>query len=393
MTLLFPFSPDWKSSYKITREFKTDIITSRSGKEQRRAVRNRPRKKVEFGVLEFAARARLFATAMRQQIGSSIYMADYSRSVTATEALVPGATTMGVSATPPWLTGAVVLASGAQMEVRQVELAVAGVITFSDTSANDWGEGTIIYPALLGRLAMDTQGTRPTDDAVQISVAFDVLPGSEPEIDPGAAPLTFNGREVFLAKPDWGTTVSVSFRHAFETVDYGQGLIDFYEPVAYAARAHQATYLEMDATSMSAIEDIFYRAKGQRGEFYMPTWSNDLIPNSLTSAGGYSFTVAGLDVANAYAVDTVYKALAIFYADGSQQFIRVQQVYASGENTIVQCTGSVFAQDINIGNVKMICWLPVCRFASDGMTTEWITNTVAQSQLNVVTLEDLTPET
>jgi hypothetical protein len=124
----------------------------------------------------------------------------------------------------------------------------------------------------------------------------------------------------------------------------------------------------------------------------MPTWSNDLPPMTLSAAGGSSISVAGLDVYNAYAGDTVFKALMIVFNDGSQQFLQIDHVYSSGLNSIVQCAGGVFAHDVSVSTVQMISWMPVCRFASDAITSEWITNTVAQSQLNVVTLEDLTPE-
>lgn len=391
MTLLFPFQPDWSSSYKVVRTYKTDIITSRSGKEQRRACRNRPRRSLEFTVTELNEQTNLLARTMNRQQGADIYMADYSRQAVTTSNLAAGDATVDFASVPSWMAGPVVLVNGPAMEVRQPGTQSSGAVTFADTTANAWAAGTFVYPALLGRLAAELQGTRITDQKVQVTVDFDVRPASEPEIDPPAAPVTFNDREVFLIRPDWGQAFGLNFQHPFETVDYGEGRVAYINPIAFASLAQQTTWLELTPADMTLVEDVFTRAKGQRGEFYMPTWVNDLPPLTVAHSGTNTFTVAGNDVANDYSGDTVFKALCVVYLDGTFQFAKISGISASGGNSVVECATN-FTRDIDPATVSMVCWMPVWRFASDGMTTEWISNFVAQSQLNVVSLEDLTPE-
>lgn len=391
MTLLFPFLPDWSGSYKVTRSFKTDIITSRSGKEQRRACRNRARRTLEFTITEMASRVNLVATTMRRTQAAQIYMADSSRSAATVTALAAGAQTVTLSSAPAWLAGPIVLVSGTQMEVRQPGSVSGAVVTFGDTTANAWPAGADVYPALLGYLRPTIDGKRPSDGVFTGQVAFDVTPVSEPEINPPAAPTIFNQREVLLTSPDWGQDVGASFEHPFNMVDFGQGTVAYTVPIAFASRMHKLTLLQMSAAAMAIVEDVFTRAKGQRGEFYMPTWVNELPPAAVAASGATSFQTAGTDVAAAYAGDTVFKALCVAYSDGTFQFAQVASITVSGANSVLNLAAPLTAA-IDPATVRMVCWMPACRFASDAMTTEWLTTAVAQSQLNVVTLEDLTPE-
>jgi hypothetical protein len=392
MTLLFPFQPDWSGSYKVTRTFKTDIITSRAGKEQRRAVRNRPRKSLEFTVTEFAARANLFARTLNKQISSTpIYMADYSRQQLTTSSLATGASVVTVDVQQPWMVGPVVLVNGSAMEVRQPGGVSGTTLTFGDTTANAWPVGTSVYPALLGVLGTEIKGSRPADQTITATVTFDVTPTSEPEINPAAASTLFNGREVFLAKPDWGQTLNLNFGHPFETIDFGQGAVTYNQPIGFSHLTQQATWLQMTAAANGLIEDTFIRAKGQRGEFYMPTWVNDLPLLALAASGQPVFSVAGTDVATAYAGDTVFDAVCAVFNDGTFEFGKVSSIAAVGGNSRITLSANL-ATALDPTTVAMICWMPVWRFASDALTCEWITNQVVQCQLSVVSLEDLPPE-
>ena len=80
MTLpLFPGRVNWSSSLKVTREYRTTVQISRSGKEQRRGLRLRPRKTLEFDFLTMPAYTRQMMGWLKANIGQDILVADESR--------------------------------------------------------------------------------------------------------------------------------------------------------------------------------------------------------------------------------------------------------------------------------------------------------------------------
>ena len=48
--------------------------------------------------------------------------------------------------------------------------------------------------------------------------------------------------------------------------------------------------------------------------------------------------------------------------------------------------------DVEVGREIGLYWLNVCRFATDTMTVEWITDEVAQTVFQITTLEALPAE-
>src|ERR1700709_1762630 len=104
---------------------------------------------------------------------------------------------------------------------------------------------------------------------------------------------------------------------------------------------------------------------------------------------GTAFLVTGTDLACNFGNDTVYKAICVFYSDGSTQFAMTNGLSTLNGNTLVSLTSPV-TRAID-GTAIRISWMPVHRFASDSLISEWVTDQVAQTQLSVVSLEDLIP--
>ena len=50
---------------------------------------------------------------------------------------------------------------------------------------------------------------------------------------------------------------------------------------------------------------------------------------------------------------------------------------------------SLVPQAINKNTVKLMCWLPAWRLAIDTLSLEWLTRSVAQTQITMRTIEDL----
>jgi len=381
---LWPFEPTWSGSVDITYAYKTDVTASRSGKEQRRAQRITPRKTLDFSILLEGDEYRAMNRLLTKWSGNSIIMADPTRFVTVLENRSDGS--VEVDSIPDWLAvGRTVIIDGAQRVISAVD-----PVAFTGDTIT-YPVGTAIRPSIEGLMKIPQAVTTPTSAVAQAKISFNVTPASEPITDFEWPIDLHNGREVFTLRPNWGQTVSNDWFRQIEQVDFGRGVIQTFRPVAFATRTQKATYLSCSATMADDIRRMFDRAKGKRGEFYMPTFEQDLTPLNNISVGTDTITVAGTATYDDYADDTVNRAVCIRTVDGRRIYRSIRSMYVSGGNTGIQFS-QAFLSDISTDEIIDIAWMPVRRFASDELTIEWVTDSIAQTSPAIMTLEDLTPE-
>ena len=390
-----PVVPNWRRAYEVEYQFKTEIFTSRSGKEQRRALRSTPRKKLSFEATPVLGRFRAFNELMASWHNNTIILPEVPRQASLGLAMDAGeAIAQLTEAAPDWVVpdATVVLNYKGQYETRRVQSVAGSQIVFTGVSAIDWPVGTKVHPGLTGRLAATIRSRRETNAVAVVQVEMEVAPASEPVVPPPAAPATFNGRELFTIKPNWAELPDVTYESDREEIDYERGRTAIFTPVQFTTRRVRQTFTGRAYEDMNLIREHFERMKGQRGEFYMPTWESDIVPGPLVPAGSNTIRIYGTQFADQYQDSTVFKAVMVQFRDGTIQNNVVEDIYsvddADGQDSVIQ-VATAWLQDISPENVKLASWLLVRRHATDTLTIEWLTNTVGQCQLTVQTLEDL----
>jgi hypothetical protein len=398
MATIWPYLPNIRREpYVLTREYRTDIITSRNGKEQRRALRQTPRKRVEYltGVAGDCLREfdRSMVSAQRQLLA----IPDRVRFVILPDGLEGDATTVTLSPVPAWIADGVelLLVSGSRVAARTVEsVDSGGTVTFTESEAASWPAGTRLYPSLHGYL--DSSIKAPVISprgVVDIAVAFEVDVGSELAEDAGAAPVTFADREVFLKRPNrWAPIDLERLQEGAADVDYGFGRIRRFFPIAFATRVWGAEYTGCDFDHAELIRQFFDRMKGRQGEFYMPTWQADFKPVAGVTAAGTTLTVEG--ALSSFTGDTVFKAIALRKkSDGSWLLRTVNSIAPSGGSNSVLTVSAAWGETIALAGIDMVSWLPVWRFATDILAMSWPREDVAEMTLSFQMLENLPAET
>jgi len=405
MPTLFPFSHNWSSPYTTTYEFSTDILTSRNGTEQRRARRETARKGFQTSLLVDGPRLTLFDRVMFTSQNQELYFAEEPRGFTTYGLAASGVTTTFVTeADHPaaWVVeGAVVgLIDDIRVGLRTIDSVVVetvGDVTtyhvdFLESEITSWPIGTRVCPLRAGYLNDDTAVTFRTSTVATASLDFDVTPASEDNDAPETDWLnTWGGREVFRWKGNWGTPPSANYRAPRETVDYGQGVTATFRPIVFATRVLQASYLSDTLAQGEELRTFFCRMKGQRGEFYMPTWQPDMTPLSDLDSWDTSVTVAGTDIVAYFSDDPIRRAFAFVYKTGDMVFRKIVEITEDGGNSVIEFEPPT-PWPIAAADLRCLSWLSVYRFASDTMTIEFLTESVSRTQLSVSSLPDLAPE-
>jgi hypothetical protein len=223
---------------------------------------------------------------------------------------------------------------------------------------------------------------------------------------------TFNGRPVLLASPNWAQQPSVSFSSGIEEVDYDRGIVKAFLPIEFYTKITQFNYADRSRDDIGVLLTLFNQMRGRQGEFYSPSWTTDMLPSGGIANGSEYLTVVGSAVGETYALSTVETALAIKLFDGTWLFRKIINIIAtddpgpgafsldfdesfdtgsSGLFSRIEFDTAVGA-DIPQSQIVMICWLNVCRFASDSLTIRWLTDDVGQAVVQIMALESLTPE-
>ncbi len=394
MATVWPYLPNIRlEPYVVAREFRTEIITSRSGKEQRRALRQTPRKRVEYltGVAGNCLREfdRSMASAQRELLA----IPDRVRFVRLA-GLAGEATPVVVDPVPSWIStgAALLLVDGSRVAERTVAGIAGTTVTFAESETASWPAGTRLHPALHGYLEPSIKAPLISPRGVaEVSVAFEVDPGSEPAEAAGSPPLTFQSREVFLRRPNrWRRIETTIAQEGAADVDYGFGRVRRFFPFNFATRMWEADYTGCDFERSDAIRQIFDRMKGRRGEFYMPTWRPDFMPVSGITAAGSTLIVAG--ALSSFLNHPVFRAIALRKADGGWLLRRVTDIDPSGGANSQITVDSPWGETVALSDIAMVSWLPVWRFGSDILTMSWPREDVAETRLSLQMLENLTAE-
>lgn len=387
---IFDLPPNWSAGYRVARDYKTEIITSAGGKEQRRALRRTPRKTVESTVLMSGSDMRRFDSFLASWQGFRFYMPEVTRSVATASALAPDDTRIQLASIPPWLQlGTVVLLVGeGGMEARIVDRIDGVTVDFlaPGAGANSWPVGTRVHPALYGQLGDEVSTRRLNDRVMEASIVFNVVPGSQPALwVPTVAPRTFDGVELFDTKPNWTGPVSATISKQVDTIDYGQGRIQTFLPAPFTQRLTKLRYTNTSVVEADLIDGFFTRMLGQQGVFWAPTWLADMEVDSATVPGDVLY-VEGDDITEYLANDSVYRNLCLIDDAGAVTPYKIMATsVASGNRTAITVSPPLTEQVL--AHVDKVSWLVLSRLASDGMTEAWTTDTLANIDLNIRSLQ------
>lgn len=394
MTELWPLVPNWASGVKETYEFRTEIITSRSGKEQRRALRTTPRRSVGYDSIVTDDALRRMEGQLARGQESLMLGADFVRGVKTTSALPVTGNTVQVRSVPAWLTvGAKVALSYRRTSRLFTVQNIAGTtLTFIEPADVGFGAGGRISRVVAGYVEPSLKTTRVTGTVATVSTSFEPDPATE-AVDEGSLDpsVWFDGREIFMARPNWTRSPTVTFAHDIESVDYGRGRVRRFSPVPFGTTTRQATYLGRTIAQMDAIRQFFARQKGRRGEFYLPTWADDMALAATVPGMSDQMRIVGRQVFDDYASDTARRSVLLVNKDGSAIAFKFDAISLVGGDSVLHLT-SPFPFDILLSDVKQVCWLQLSRFASDTLAVEWVSDGVAQCVLSITSLEYAEPE-
>lgn len=383
--------PNWSNAVTVEFQFKTNVFTARDGTEQRESTRQTARVALTYSTI-------LDRDVMRRHMGDlaeaqhlPFAVPSEWRRLTLTVATTGGETVISLDATPFWVAAgvALVVTDGSTAEMVTIASVGVGTVTLVSPVVTAFGAGADVFHAYSARVPDTADFRAVTDRTRTATVRLDVDPVSDPQPLMPATPVTFEGREVLLVKPNWRDEPQLTFSQDRETVDSGVGLIEVGTPRVDHTLTLQLGFTRITTDAAEALIATFLRMKGRRGSFWMPTWQQDIVPRVTAAAASSALEVEGSDFHAAYSASQVYNVLMVRWPDDSYQVNRIASVDLDiSLNTVLTMTDPWTA---DVGASAQVMWCPLWRFASDVLEVEWLTTRVAEMTWAVQTLSNEAP--
>ncbi len=383
---LWPLSHNWQDDWGELHEFKTEIIVSRDEEEQRRALRAFPRVTYRFksSLLDDRGQAALARLAARQ---AQTWLVPHARlSTTITNAIPNGTVAFTWDTDEAWgIVGkdVVFVRPDGTSEWGEIATYSAGVGTLVDTALVTIPAGSRVHHGIRGRFDKTSQMNFFTTSIADTKGDFLADPGNTFRIDAGSDLETYHTRPVWTLAPNWATKPRIDFLEPHETIDFGYGRRDFFNPVDYVRRTIRATYLVRDQATQDALYGFFIRRLGQQRSFYMPSWVKEFLPTAVTTA---DLTVAGTETDVLFSTDPSHKHVVIFKTDGTKVYAEVDSIATVSGESVLTFLNAIPA--MTLSDIRYVTWLLPCRLASDRLEFKWVTREAAPVTIPVRTLRD-----
>jgi hypothetical protein len=193
------------------------------------------------------------------------------------------------------------------------------------------------------------------------------------------------GCEVFGFAWNWAESVTSDYQWDVEKVDFQRGVVTTYTPIDFGSVTQRATVVRQH-DRIDMVLRFFERAKGRRGQFWMPSGTSDMDFLNDATAGATTLTVEGDELFLAFSGDEqVYKGIAIYTKGPRRIFRKVNSVTLSGGNSVLNLNAPL-TFDLPRASIAKVSWMRPARFASDDQTIEYLTNSVAQMQVTTTTV-------
>lgn len=388
---LWGFPVQWSDGFEEELAFRTEIITSRDGTEQRIGQRIKPRSTYDFRSVLRAGpfRQALHRAAFRQ--GGLYFVAHPRKPAALSQAAARDDNTLRVASVPDWLTAGsyVVLDDGKGLTELAVVISRSGTtLGLASGLIHSFRAGAAVRMAVEGRFDGATEITQHTTRAATVETKFSGDPVKTLHPTFGAAPEAIEGTEYFDMAPNWRNEMTVTFEQLKETLDLERGAVDDLFPISATARSMAMTFLCGTEDRIDRVLGLFYRSAGRRRRFLMPLWADEMRPVGVTFDAQQVFTFSGSELHEVYADAPFYRRLLVREIGYPDRIFNVTGIRLDALGNTIFDLDEPVDHNIHPDNITSMVWVGMHRFASDRLTISWRSDGVAEINVSVTSLEE-----
>jgi hypothetical protein len=382
-SVLFGLRPNWDQGFKERLEWKTDVLFSRAGVEQRMALRQIPRRWFEFTINAYENEYGIFDSLVAGWQSRIYSVPVWSDRQFLTAVLAAGSTVVPCKTQYyDFIVGnTVIIGTDARhLEAAQVQSIASDGVTLTQGTQNTWSPGAFVVPAHQARLQLSTQGTKPTAQLAMYPLQFQLQDQSNVvAVDDSTM---FQGIPVCLFVPDRSPDLPVTYERKAVMLDYDIGIQEVDDAPArpFITRTHE--FLWGSRAEIWAFRAWLHAKQGQLNSFWMPVYERSFeVQQDITSASA-NISVLSQEFSVLESGLAGRGAIAILTVDGVWHFQTVTSIQATTNPEVEAMNlGGSFGTLISVASIRIACWLEKLRLGADSAELYWETDNIVRSSL------------
>lgn len=375
--VVWPFPPNWVDPVEETLEFFTDIFTAYNGDEQRRALRSKPRRNIEYISLLKSRDAAISNNLLWGWQNRNFALPLWFDKTRLTVGAASGSLTLNADTIDRgFFNGGLILlyASSTDYEAIQIISFTTNSIQLSKGLERSWPANTLVFPINIAKLPRNVSSNRLTSGVLRLATSFQCDPvQTDPHLPVAAAPITHNGYEVILKRPNFAQPVDVSHDFEYDTVDFLIGNISSIPSHDHAKTVRRFQWTCRSHAEIREVRSLLGRLKGRAKAAYMPTWFEDFELYESEAIGAMGVRVLSNEFHKMVGNDPALNTLLIRLTDGTNIIRTIDSTGIDGEITTLGITAAL-TSNINKQNVRVMSLVHLCRLSADRTTIKWLTD-------------------
>ncbi len=387
--VLFTLAPSTDKPYVEKLTWRTDIITSYDGSEQRVSLSDNPDTEINMTLLTHRKSAHLVESLLWGWQSKAYGLPMWHRATPLTQSASAGNTEIFLD--PSFsnfsVDGIIILWRGQDLyEAQEIEEIRSSSIVLRRPLQNGWPVGVSAMPLRAARLPADVQVQWLTPDIASYQLNF-IL--NEPEIEPAAdLGIYYRGLYVMNHMHNWTSPVqekSSLVLDAFET-ETGNRFVVQRRKTPATVKNH-SLFLN-SKSKIRAVRRWLYGRRGAAAPFWLPSGKADLQVVARIEAGSDELTVASAGYHSVVLERNNRRDLIIYTRRGT--FLRRISASATGDTPGTEIIKLQTTIDTRIepSEVIMVSFLGLCRLENDSVELDWRSEKLVLCNLSTRLLSD-----
>lgn len=371
--------PSWDSPVMEVLEWKTDILKPFTGKEQRSALRTRPRRFLEYSITSTDSKiSSIFRNLLwgwqNRNYAVPIWF-DESKLITQA---IAGATsinlnTLGLS----FFIGGLVLIYKDEMDYESIEISfkTSSSLSLKQPLEKTWPIGTKVFPLNICRIPDSVNSQNLTDSYMRSQLKFAADPlQTDPVLSTESATSTFNGKELFTKSPNWDKGISSENQYPYAI--YDSNVSGVYPSVnnTVPILTIKRQFFFKNITEITKFKGFLNRVLGRKTAFYVPSWFTDFTLYEPVVASATTMRVIDNEFYRMVGLSEAIKGLMIYLPGKTPIYRKISNIsYDNDGFTSLALDGNI-TYDLTPEMKPLLSLIHLCRLSSDQVPFSFLTN-------------------
>ena len=384
--IAFGWLVDWSNNVKETLQWRTDVLQSSSGYEQRRALRLAPKISLEADFLLVDKERQFFDLVMVGWSARTFVLPIWNQQQWLQTTHNLGSFVVYCDTTHRnFRSNRLALLRGQDAfdnETIEIESVLSDRLILKRPLIRTWSKGTCLSPAATTQLESPPQLIKRTDRMMRCHIIFNLTES----IDHSASlpSTTYRNYPVFAEVPNEREDLTHSHERLLHVIENTTGVSLKTDTAKAAFQLYRYQWLTHGRLSQANLRSFLYGLRGSQKAVWLPTFSDDLTLKATITATSQSLDVEWCGYTR-FAVNQLGRQdIQITLKSGVVLYRRIlssTEISSQTERLLVE---SIFPNQILTTDIIRISFITLCRLSNDTVSIEHVNDSDGVAKCSVV---------